>query len=201
MTRIFLLLLTIFFAFSQIEAKTEIKQELPPSFMDDSPNMVGNVEGLKGFSKILFFLYSPSKNAAMDEKIANLAVENLKQLGTVERVKFSHQNFFGKYGQDFSSNPPALIYQIKAIECVQGKPLPFLRASLLFQPKATIEKNSVYCPLTLWAQTCYIKTETTKDLDKAVSKTLSLLLKEFKDAYFQANPDQKTPPTFYFMEN
>ncbi|MBI2742757.1 MAG: hypothetical protein HYX48_02430 [Chlamydiales bacterium] len=162
---------------------------------------VVDADTLRGFSSLTFFLYVPASSSTSSKKMEESAKQLLEKFGRVISKTLSVQSPFSEEDNKngFLKNP-FLTYEIKNIQDLTGKELPILKASLTFEAPATIIKNKEYCHSTLWSRNCYIQQNANTSMEKAVSQTLTILLKDFEKDYAEANKSSPLKPTIYFAE-
>ncbi len=166
-------------------------------------NMISNTQStmctadvnvFKAFDKITFFLYVPYETADLNKEIENLAVRELKKIGSVDTIHFSMKSLEEK---GILKNP-FLIYKLSSIQDVDGKDLSIMRASLIFKAPITIDKNKLYSQSVLWQCELYLQKD--QDLKKMISRTLTPFMEEFKKMFSEANENKPIKPVFYFAK-
>lgn len=152
---------------------------------------------LKGFTTFTFMpAYGEAKGT--NEKIKRLIEDQLKKYGSVNKVDMLTRNKKGEQAIDVSmfSKGTALNYQIKNVISVEGKVLPFVRATLSARSAVTIEKTNMDYSTYIWCRDCFLAGSVDNDLEQLIEQTLDILLATFASDYAAVN---KEKPTFYLV--
>lgn len=139
---------------------------------------------LKNFSTFTFISIAPS----LSEKAQSLIVNELKKHGRATKLQLNIKTN-KEQGIDLSSlnSGATLIYEIREVSSIDGKELPFIRASLNMRTNVTIKKTAQEYSPYIWSQSCFMQGDLQKDTEKFISNSFSLLMQQFMSDYTSIN--------------
>jgi hypothetical protein len=142
---------------------------------------------LKGLTPIKFLVNTPASSPKAADKVQSQAVEELKKIAQVTFKSFSVQRLAE---EPAILKSPFLTYSIKAIQDLNGQSLSLFQVSLICEASSEIAGNDQYGQTLLWGRECFVK-EANTSLEAVISKTLPLLLQQFKNSYLTDNKGAK----------
>lgn len=192
MFKYLLLLLGIpFFALSADEKMKPIQNPTQQIFdTQDMPRLIGD-NPLKGFTDFLLIPLIPASSKTQADKISALVKKELMKYGNVSNVSLTVNTDKGE-AIDFSqfNTGNTLVYEIKNVMSLNGKELPFVRATLNLRSNVTIDKTKQNSNSYIWSSSCFLPGKTQKDIDALVSQSLDSLLQRFAANYSSVNTDK-----------
>ena len=151
------------------------------------PNIYKNP--LRGLSSFTFFAVSP---VAYDTIKAQLQKHAL-----VNKIKIFEETESGLHYNEVSLDP-IITFDVKEICSLDGKNLPFIRASLNVESHIIVEKTKEKCDSYIWTKNCFIPEKAyQKNKQEMVTQSLEFLLELFIKDYTAAN---STKPIFDLVD-
>lgn len=189
------ILLLLFAIFSTSLLQSNLRDAFHPFIEGESIN---RKEALRDFSSIIFLFHSSSDFPKISRKLEKIAINELEKFGRV----FPHGMTF-PFDEQIQSSPigrkALLIFDINSVYDAHQNPLPFLRASLLFEAPIVIDQNKEFSHGLLWMRETYIYVNSHKELKKQLTQAFKFLVNEFAADYFSVNLNLPVEPTFHFV--
>lgn len=127
----------------------------------------------------------------------DLIKAKLQQYGTVNKVRFLEETKSGIQFHEVSRDP-MITFEVKEIYAVDGKVLPFIRASLSVESYVVVEKTEEKSNSYIWTKNCFMQGDAYgKNGDELVMQSLEFLLELFMKDYLAVN---STKPIFDLVD-